>query len=144
MSALDRVRDRYRTSAEPVRENSNALDSEPAESAKSPSGGFGRSQDKQSGIHAPAETAISDPTGVRRIANRRSDARRAKLLAMMAEAPESRTHFYLTDDKADPDFVILALAIRHVGTCELSIPRERYDAFGLISTIEGAQSSACV
>ncbi len=63
--------------------------------------------------------------------------RRNALRAMMAEASETQTHFCLTDDKAHSDYVVVALAIRDVGTCELSIPRERYDGFKLLEILEG-------
>jgi hypothetical protein len=41
----------------------------------------------------------------------------------------------LTDTEADPEAVILALAIRGVGTCELRIPRAKYDGFLLLDLI---------
>lgn len=37
---------------------------------------------------------------------------------------------------ADPDAVILTLAIRGKGACELRIPKSRYDAFALLELIE--------
>ena len=46
-----------------------------------------------------------------------------------------RTQYSWRTDDEDPEFVVLALAIRDVGTCELSIPHERYDAFELIEIL---------
>ena len=63
--------------------------------------------------------------------------RRNALRAMMSEASETQTHFYLTEDKAYSDYVVVALAIRGVGFCELSIKRERYDPFRLLEIIDG-------
>lgn len=54
---------------------------------------------------------------------------------MLAERPGVR-YAVLTDTETDPEAVILALAIRGVGTCELRIPREKYDAFLLLDLIE--------
>ncbi len=63
--------------------------------------------------------------------------RRESVLKRMDEDDQPRRYYVETDDKSHPDFVILALAIRDVGTCELSIPRPRYDGFKLIETLEG-------
>ena len=52
--------------------------------------------------------------------------RRAKVLATMEKAPESERYFWVTDYKADSGHVILTVGVRDVGTCELSIDREKY------------------
>lgn len=39
-------------------------------------------------------------------------------------------------DDIDPDAVILSLAIKGKGSCELRIPKSRYDAFALLELIE--------
>lgn len=67
------------------------------------------------------------------------DARRRCVLERLIAAPKTVTHVYETDDAAHPEYVVLTLAIRDVGTCELSIPRERYDGFKLIEIIEREQ-----
>ena len=41
-----------------------------------------------------------------------------------------------THDNVEPDAVIMTLAIRGKGTCELRIPKSRYDAFALLELIE--------
>jgi hypothetical protein len=67
-----------------------------------------------------------------------AERRRATVRAMMARAPDSRRYFWFVDAEAEVEHVIVALAIRDVGTCELSIPRERYDGFKLIEILDGA------
>jgi hypothetical protein len=55
-----------------------------------------------------------------------AEARRERVLAMLEASPDAG-HVVLTDTEADPASVIVALAIRGRATCELSIPRERWD-----------------
>jgi len=62
--------------------------------------------------------------------------RRKQILQMMAEDDKCKKYYWLTDTEADPRFVILALAIRDVGTCELNIPRAKYDPFLLVKTLD--------
>ncbi len=64
------------------------------------------------------------------------EARRQKVLQMMAEDDQPRKYYWATDDKAHPEFVILTLAIRDVGTCEMSIPKEKYDPFLLMEILD--------
>ena len=64
--------------------------------------------------------------------------RRNALRAMMAEDDQPRSHYWKTFDDAHPDYVILAFAIRGKGSGELSIPKEKYDAFKLLEILEGA------
>ena len=63
-------------------------------------------------------------------------ARRQRVLQMMAEDDQPRKYYWATDDKAHPDFVFLTLAIRDVGTCEMSIPKEKYDPFLLMEILD--------
>lgn len=55
-----------------------------------------------------------------------AEARRQRLLAMLAEHPEAR-YAVLTDTQIDPEAVLLTLAIRGRATCEFQIPREKWD-----------------
>ncbi len=64
-----------------------------------------------------------------------TEKRRQKVLAMLAENPAAQRTF-LTDSETDPNNVIVALAIRHVGTCEMTIPRDRYDPFQMLTIFE--------
>jgi hypothetical protein len=74
-------------------------------------------------------------------AGKATDARRQRVLAILAERPG--IHYALiTDDRADPEAVILSLAIRgamqdgSTVTYELRIPRAKYDPFLLLDLIE--------
>jgi len=62
------------------------------------------------------------------------EARRQHVLDMLARNPSAR-YAIVTDTKADPDVVILALAIRGRATCELRIPRDKYAPFLLLDLI---------
>lgn len=64
-----------------------------------------------------------------------TEARRQRVLAMLAARPDIR-YAVLTDTQADPEAVLLTLAIRGRATCELRIPRDRYDPFLLLDLIE--------
>jgi hypothetical protein len=63
--------------------------------------------------------------------------RREKVLKMLADNPGIQRAF-VTDTKADSDNVIIAFAIRDVGTCELLIPQCKYDPFAVLEVIEKA------
>lgn len=66
---------------------------------------------------------------------RNAEVRRQKVLAMLAAHPEAR-YAVLTDSNSDPTAVIVALAIRGRATCELQIPRNKYDGPPLLDLIE--------
>lgn len=55
--------------------------------------------------------------------------RRRVVLDMLAADPTIRHAWTCADDGADP--VILTLAVRGTGTCDLAVPRERFDALSL-------------
>jgi hypothetical protein len=61
--------------------------------------------------------------------------RREKVLRMIEENPKIQRAF-VTDTMSDRDNVILTLAIRGAGTCELEIPKRKYDPFLLLAIIE--------
>ena len=63
-------------------------------------------------------------------------ARRQRVLQMMAEDDQPRKYYWATDDQAHPEFVFLTLAIRDIGTCEMSIPKEKYDPFLLMEMLD--------
>ena len=64
-----------------------------------------------------------------------AEARRGRVLELLADHPTAR-YAVLTDTQADPEAVLLTLAIRGQATCELRIPRDRYDPFLLLDLIE--------
>lgn len=63
-----------------------------------------------------------------------AEVRRQRVLAMLAERPNIR--YAVVVDNPDTDPVIMALAIRGQATCELRIPREKFDPFLLLDLIE--------
>lgn len=64
-----------------------------------------------------------------------AEARRQRVLAMLRDSPTVR-YAVVTDTDSDPDAVIVTLAIRGRATCELLIPRDRYDGALLLDLIE--------
>jgi len=70
--------------------------------------------------------------------------RRRQVLQMMDEDDQRRKYYWKTFDKAHPDFVILAFAIRGDGTGEVSIPREKYDPFLLMEILDKHQAGGAV
>jgi len=133
MSALDRVREKYK----PFMLGTD-------KTSRSPSDGFGGPQDQVfesiPSKNQDAEIIDFDSKKTKRDIERNRAAReqrRQQVLAMMAQAPESKRCFCVTDTKAHPDYVILAFAIRDVGSGELSIPSDQYDAFKLLEILAG-------
>ena len=64
-----------------------------------------------------------------------AERRRCEVLAML-EANPRITHAIVTDDEAEADCVIVTVAIRGIGTCDLRIPREKYDGLAVLQLIE--------
>ena len=70
-----------------------------------------------------------------------AEVRRQRVLAMLAERPDIR-YALITDARAEREAVILALATRgamrdgSIVTCELRVPRAKYDPFLLLDLIE--------
>lgn len=65
--------------------------------------------------------------------------RRLRVLQDMAEDKDAKKYYWLTDVDSDPDFVILTLAVRHTATCELMIPKDRYDPFLLLEILDNSE-----
>lgn len=63
------------------------------------------------------------------------EARRLRTLAMLDANPGAR-YAVLTDMHADPEAVIVALAIRDRATCELRIPRAKWDGVLFLELLE--------
>jgi hypothetical protein len=64
-----------------------------------------------------------------------AEARRQRVLAMLADHPTAR-YAALTDMQADPEVVILTLAVRGRATCDLRIPREKWDGVLFLELLE--------
>lgn len=87
-------------------------------------------------IVAALQEAANDP-----MTDSAAETRRQRVLAMLAERPDTR-YALITDDRTDPEAVILAMAIRgampggSTVTCELHVPRAKYDPFLLLDLID--------
>ena len=66
----------------------------------------------------------------------KAEERRQQLHQRMAADDQGKKYFCLSDTEADPEFVILAMAIRGVATFEMRIPREKYDPFLLADVVK--------
>jgi len=66
---------------------------------------------------------------------RQRNARRQKVIAMLETAPDNQRAIY-TDINSDPHNVILAVAVRNLATCEMLIPKVKYDPWRLLELIE--------
>jgi hypothetical protein len=79
-------------------------------------------------------TAIAKPETLQ---DRQREARRQKVIAMLVAAPETKRAVYV-DAESDPSNVILAVAVRHPtpATCEMLIPKSKYDPWRLLELIE--------
>ncbi len=69
------------------------------------------------------------------IAELKREERRAKVLAMLADKPETKRAF-ITDLNSDPDNVIMTIAIRDQYSFEMTIPKAKYDSFTLLELID--------
>ncbi|GKS70221.1 hypothetical protein W03_22250 [Nitrosomonas sp. PY1] len=74
------------------------------------------------------------------IAELKREQRRAKVLAILAENPETQRAI-IADASIDPSSVILTIAIKNHYTFEMLIPKERYDGFTLLSIIHGLKEA---
>ncbi len=63
--------------------------------------------------------------------------RRQKALAMLEADPQLKRVVH-ADPDGDPDNVILTIGIRNVGTCEMLVPRYKFDPWQLMELINRA------
>jgi hypothetical protein len=84
-------------------------------------------------VHLSEEHRPLDPYEVE--ADARTIARRRRVLSMLEKSPRLR-YALVSDTEAEGDDVILTLAIRELGTCELAIPKAKYDALKVLRMIE--------
>ena len=119
MSYLDRLR---------AIESAKTPEGEPTKPTKAPSVGFVGSPPAHfqniQGVDSTNDAAI-DPA---------AEARRQRVIAMLAENPNVRRAVVVDDPDTDP--VLVAVGIRDVATFELVIPAARFDAFKLLELIE--------
>jgi hypothetical protein len=64
-----------------------------------------------------------------------AEARRQRGLAMLRDNP-TITYAAVTDATSDPEAVIVALAIRGRASCELLVPREKWDGMLFIDLLD--------
>jgi hypothetical protein len=104
---------------------------EPTKLTEGPSVGFVGAKDShfpeiEDHEQRPNADTLPDPA---------AELRRQRVIAMLVEKPSVR-YAVLVEEGVDPDAVILTLAIRGVATCELRIPRQKYDPYLLLQLIE--------
>lgn len=64
-----------------------------------------------------------------------AEAGQRKVESMLANNPAIR-YALATNAEGDPDDVLLTLAIRNLGTCDLRIPKARYDPFLIMRLLD--------
>jgi len=69
-----------------------------------------------------------------------AEARRQPMLAMLAQEPGLQ-YAMTSDDESEPSAVILTLGVRDKATCELRIPKDKYDGLALLPVIEALTSA---
>jgi len=82
--------------------------------------------------HKPELLAALEPL------DRGRELRRQRVLAKLKAEPEKQ-RVAIFDPDFDRDFVLCTLAIRGVGTCELRIPRDRYDPWAILDAMQRTQ-----
>jgi len=106
-----------------------APDSEPPKPAKVPFGGF----DGTGAGHI--EKKIIDMPQPETLQDRQREARRQKVIAMLDAAPDTQRAI-TADTDSEPHNVILTVAVRNLATCEMLIPKQKYDPWRLLELIE--------
>lgn len=87
-------------------------------------------REHKTGILAALQEVANDDT----LPDSAMEARRQRVLSVLAERPDVRYAVVVDNPNADP--VIVALGIRDQATCELCIPRATFDPFLLLALIE--------
>ena len=82
-----------------------------------------------------AELRAANDTAYEPLTDPAAEARRQRVLRVLRDNPGGR-YALVTDLESDPKAAILVLAIRGRATCEVWIPRDRYDGPVLIELIE--------
>jgi hypothetical protein len=95
-------------------------------------------QQGQSGrtVATVATIAVANRTGseVAPLPDSASESRRLAVLATLSGNPTARLAT-ITDPDCDPEFVILAIALRDKATFEMRVPKAKYDPFLLYDLI---------
>ena len=90
-----------------------------------------------SGATVAQQSVKSDATLTELQREARAEWRRQNVIAMLEAAPETQRAVF-ADTDSDPHNVILAIAVRHPtgATCDMLIPKAKYDAWRLLELIE--------
>lgn len=109
----------------------NVLDPEPPKPAKGPFDPF-------VGKH-PAHFEKKVIDAVKIVAGSRleqqRESRRQEVITILQATPNTQRAIY-TDIDSDPRNVILTVAVRNLATCEMLIPKSKYDPWRLLELIE--------
>lgn len=89
--------------------------------------------DEFSFLHIPKNGGV--PSRRETLQDKQQETRREKALAILEAAPETLRGIY-ADTTSDPHNVIVAVAIRHLATCEMTIPKATYNPWRLLELIE--------
>ena len=87
-------------------------------------------RENKPGIVAALQQAANDDT----LPDPTMEARRQRVLAMLAERPGIRYAVVVDNPNTDP--VLVSIGIRDVATFDLAIPKAKYDQFLLLDLIE--------
>ena len=82
-----------------------------------------------------AGSSPESPAAVDSVRDPAAKGRRERVSAMLQEHPGAR-YAVLVDDDADPEAAIVTLAIRDLATCELRIPRGKWDGVLFLELLE--------
>ena len=85
------------------------------------------------GVAARLEAEINTPA---HRAHRRAKARARLVRWLLRKHPDCQ-HYYYTDDRADPRYIVLCIGLQGVGTADIWIPRESYDPFKVLEIVHG-------
>ncbi len=116
-------------------------DSEPTKPSKAPFVGFdgtgtGHIEKKIIAVEIIAPPVPSEIAKPETLQDRRREARRQKVIAMLEAVPGTQRAIY-ADTDSDPHNVILTVAVRACQqTCEMLIPKAKYDPWKLLELIE--------
>ena len=87
------------------------------------------------GKHSPAASVAAHPAPPAPLVGTAAEVRRQRVLDMLSKNPTAR-YAILTDTESEPEAVLLTLAIRGKATCELTIPKAKYDPFLLLDLLD--------
>jgi hypothetical protein len=147
MSILEQIRDKYKSHDEGtdktdkrINETFNFPGASADKTDKSPSVSSVSPHDRHFEGSSAANVIVDlDREKARRnieIRDSEREERRQSGLRKLAMVPESNRYVWETYRDIDPEHVVLVVAIRGQGTCELSIPRKHYDGFRLLEILQ--------